>query len=309
MNNQIAVTGQELSIYRSSELIEAFLDYADVKPTSEESYLKALKPLFRYLIAHDITAPTREDIKAYRQELLDSKKETTVNMYMTTCRLFFEWTERTGIYPNVAARLKGAKVSPEFKKDNLTSEQVKTVLQNIDTGTATGKRDYALIFLTVTCGLRTSEVINADVKDLTVKGNRTVLYVKGKGRDGKDAYINVSAETDKIVREYLRSRKDAEPNAPLFTSVSNRNDGGRLTTKSIRRIVKTRMRNVGIDSVRLSAHSLRHTAATLAIEGKNSTEDTQMFLRHRDISTTMRYNHAIDLENNNCSETITAAII
>lgn len=309
MNNQIAVTGQELSIYRSSELIEAFLDYADVKPTSEESYLKALKPLFRYLIAHDITAPTREDIKAYRQELLDSKKETTVNMYMTTCRLFFEWTERTGIYPNVAARLKGAKVSPEFKKDNLTSEQVKTVLQNIDTGTATGKRDYALIFLTVTCGLRTSEVINADVKDLTVKGNRTVLYVKGKGRDGKDAYINVSAETDKIVREYLRSRKDAEPNAPLFTSVSNRNDGSRMTTRSVRRIVKTRMRNVGIDSVRLSAHSLRHTAATLAIEGKNSTEDTQMFLRHRDISTTMRYNHAIDLENNNCSETITAAII
>ena len=309
MNNQIAVTGQELSIYRSSELIEAFLDYADVKPTSEESYLKALKPLFKYLIAHDITAPTREDIKAYRQELLDSKKETTVNMYMTTCRLFFEWTERTGIYPNVAARLKGAKVSPEFKKDNLTSEQVKTVLQNIDTGTATGKRDYALIFLTVTCGLRTSEVINADVKDLTVKGNRTVLYVKGKGRDGKDAYINVSAETDKIVREYLRSRKDAEPNAPLFTSVSNRNDGSRMTTRSVRRIVKTRMRNVGIDSVRLSAHSLRHTAATLAIEGKNSTEDTQMFLRHRDISTTMRYNHAIDLENNNCSETITAAII
>lgn len=309
MNNQIEVTGQELSIYRSSELIEAFLDYADVKPTSEESYLKALKPLFRYLIAHDITAPTREDIKAYRQELLDSKKETTVNMYMTTCRLFFEWTERTGIYPNVAARLKGAKVSPEFKKDNLTSEQVKTVLQNIDTGTATGKRDYALIFLTVTCGLRTSEVINADVKDLTVKGNRTVLYVKGKGRDGKDAYINVSAETDRIIREYLRSRKDAEPNAPLFTSVSNRNDGGRMTTRSVRRIVKTRMRNVGIDSVRLSAHSLRHTAATLAIEGKNSTEDTQMFLRHRDISTTLRYIHSIDLENNNCSETITAAII
>lgn len=309
MNNQIEATGQELSIYRSSELIEAFLDYADVKLTSEESYLKALKPLFRYLIAHDITAPTREDIKAYRQELLDSKKETTVNMYMTTCRLFFEWTERTGIYPNVAARLKGAKVSPEFKKDNLTSEQVKTVLQNIDTGTVTGKRDYALIFLTVTCGLRTSEVVSADVKDLAVKGNRTVLYVKGKGRDGKDAYINVSAETDRIIREYLRSRKDAEPNAPLFTSVSNRNDGGRMTTRSIRRIVKTRMRNVGIDSVRLSAHSLRHTAATLAIEGKNSTEDTQMFLRHRDISTTLRYIHSIDLENNTCSETITAAII
>ena len=88
--NKIATVGNSLSIYRSEELITAFLDYADVKPNSETAYLKALKPLFRYLIAHGITEPTREDIKAYRQELLETKKETTVNLYMTTARLFFD---------------------------------------------------------------------------------------------------------------------------------------------------------------------------------------------------------------------------
>lgn len=308
MNGELAV-GSSLSIYRSEELIKSFLEYADVKPTSETSYLKALKPLFRYLIAHDITEPTREDIKAYREELLRTKKETTVNLYMTTARLFFEWTERCGIYPNIAARLKGAKVSPEFKRDNLTSEQTKAVLQGIDTTTPKGKRDYALIFLAVTCGLRTVEIINADIKDLTVRGDRAVLYVKGKGRDGKDAYINVSAEADKVVRDYLKDRDNTEPDAPLFTSLSNSNSGGRLTTRSIRRIVKTRMRAVGLDSERLTAHSLRHTAATLAIKGGESTEDAQVFLRHKDIGTTMRYNHALDIENNNCSEAVTAAII
>lgn len=307
--NEIATVGNSLSIYRSEELITAFLDYADVKPNSETAYLKALKPLFRYLIAHGITEPTREDIKAYRQELLETKKETTVNLYMTTARLFFDWTEATGLYPNIAKRLKGAKVSTDFKRDNLTSEQVKTVLQGIDTTTPTGKRDYALIFLTVTCGLRTMEIINADVKDLTVKGNRAVLYVKGKGRDGKDAYINVSAEADKVVRDYLKDREDAEPNAPLFTSVSNSNAGGRLTTRSVRRIVKNRFRAVGLDSERLTAHSLRHTAATLAIEGGESTEEAQIFLRHKDITTTMRYNHALDKRNNKCSEAVTAAIV
>jgi len=303
------ITKQELSIYRSSDLIKQFLDYCDVSENSEIAYLKAIKPLFRYLIAHQITEPTREDIKAYRKELLETKKETTVSLYMTTCRLFFEWTERVGIYPNIAAHLKGAKISPDYKRDNLTSGQVKEILQNIDTTTPTGRRDYALIVLLVTCGLRTCEIIEADISDLTAKGDKTVIYIKGKGRDAKDSYVNVPAEVDHIVRQYVSDRQKEQDGEALFTSESNRNKGGRLTTRSIRRIIKIRMRAAGYDSERLSAHSLRHTSATLSIENGSSTEDTQVFLRHRDLSTTMRYVHCIDKANNSCSETVAQAIL
>lgn len=307
--NEIIRTEQTLSAYRSEDLIRDFLEYSDVKKTSEESYIKNLRPLFRYLARKGITQPTRQDIKAYRDELMESKKETTVSAYMTTCRLFFKWTERTGLYPNIADRIKGAKVSADFKKDNLTTAQVKEILQSIDQTTETGRRDYAMFLLMIVSGMRTCEVIEANIEDLTVRGDRICINVKGKGRDGKDESINIPAEVERVIRAYLQERDNADPEAPLFTSTSNSNRGQRLTTRSIRRIVKNRMKAVGLDSDRLTAHSTRHTAVTLAILQGESIEEAQAFARHRDLSTTMRYAHIIDKANNNCSNAIASAIL
>ena len=62
--NEIINKGQTLATYRSEDLIRDFLDYSDVKKTSEESYIKNLRPLFRYLARNNITQPTRQDIKS-----------------------------------------------------------------------------------------------------------------------------------------------------------------------------------------------------------------------------------------------------
>lgn len=307
--NEIINREQTLATYRSEELIRDFLEYSDVKKTSEESYIKNLRPLFRYLAQNGITQPTRADIKAYREMLLETKKETTVSAYMTTCRLFFKWTEKAGLYPNIADRIKGAKVNADFKKDNLTASQVKEILQSIDQDTETGRRDYAMFLLMVVSGMRTCEVITANIEDLTVRGNRTCINVKGKGRDGKDESINIPAEVEQVIRKYLQSRDNTEPDAPMFTSTSNSNRGQRLTTRSIRRIIKNRMKAVGLDSERLTAHSTRHTAVTLALLQGESIEEAQVFARHRDVSTTMRYAHVIDKANNNCSNAIASAIL
>lgn len=307
--NEIINKGQTLATYRSEELIRDFLDYSDVKKTSEESYIKNLRPLFRYLARNNITQPTRQDIKSYREELLETKKETTVSAYMTTCRLFFKWTERAGLYPNVADRIKGAKVSADFKKDNLTSAQVREILRSIDQSTEAGKRDYAMFLLMVVSGMRTCEIVTANVEDLTVRGDRTCINVQGKGRDGKDEFINIPAEVDQVIRKYLSSRDNAGLDAPLFTSTSNSNRGERMTTRSIRRIIKNRMKDVGLSSERLSAHSTRHTSITLALLQGESIEEAQVFARHRDVSTTMRYAHIIDKANNNCSNAIASAIL
>lgn len=307
--NEIINRNQTLATYRSEELIRDFLEYSDVKKTSEESYIKNLRPLFRYMAQNGITQPTRADIKAYRKMLLETKKETTVSAYMTTCRLFFKWTEKAGLYPNIADRIKGAKVNADFKKDNLTASQVKEILQSIDQDTETGRRDYAMFLLMVVSGMRTCEVITANIEDLTVRGNRTCINVKGKGRDGKDEYINIPAEVEQVIRKYLQGRDNTEPDAPMFTSTSNSNRGQRLTTRSIRRIIKNRMKSVGLDSERLTAHSTRHTAVTLALLQGESIEEAQVFARHRDVSTTMRYAHVIDKANNNCSNAIASAIL
>jgi integrase/recombinase XerC/integrase/recombinase XerD len=80
----------------------------------------------------------------------------------------------------------------------------------------------------------------------------------------------------------------------LFTSISDRNQGEALTTRSISRIVKQIFRGVGLDSRRLTAHSLRHTAITLSIKGGASLQQAQAMARHTDPKTTMIYFHNLN---------------
>lgn len=291
-------------------LYDDYIAYLDASPKTAETYSKELKQLFRYFGAHNITRPVREDLISYREYLKNTgHKPTTVQNYITAARLFFTWTELQGIYPNIAAHLKGAKLDREHKKDYLTSSQVKEILQQIPLDSVKGIRDYAILLLMVTGGLRTIEVSRANIEDLRTVGDATVLYIQGKGREEKTEYIKISAPVERAIRAFLRLRNDISPQAPLFISCSNNSAGQRLSTRSISGIVKARMKAAGYDSDRLTAHSLRHTAVTLSLlAGKDITE-VQQFARHANIETTMIYNHALDAAKNSCAEAITASIV
>ena len=69
---------------------------------------------------------------------------------------------------------------------------------------------------------------------------------------------------------------------------------GRLTTRSISRIVKDNLRKAGIDSDRITAHSLRHTAVTLSLLGGATIQEAQSMARHKNINTTLIYAHNIN---------------
>lgn len=293
-----------------AELFKRYIDFLDSSPKTVETYTRALRQLFNYFSFNGITQPTRADILAFRDDLKASgHKPTTVQSYITATKIFFSWTEQEGLYPNVADHLKGAKLDREHKKDYLTSRQVKEVLAGVDRSTEQGLRDYAMLFLMVTGGLRTIEVSRANIGDLRTLGDNSVLYVQGKGREEKTDYVKLSAPAEQAIRAYLKARGEKDEEAPLFSSTSNNNRGARLTTRSVSGIVKKRLQQAGYDSEKLTAHSLRHTAVTLSLlAGKDITE-VQQFARHANIATTMIYNHALDKAKNGCSEAITQAII
>ena len=290
-------------------LFERFIAYLDSSQKTIETYTKAIRQLFNYFSLNGITRPTREDIIAFRDELKASgHKPTTVQNYITATKLFFKWTAQERIYPNVAEHIKGAKLNREHKKDYLTSRQVKTILEAVERDTVKGLRDYAMLTLMITGGLRTIEVVRADISDLRNRGECTALFVQGKGREEKTEYIKISPEVERAIRTYLTKRGSKDESEPLFTSTSNNNAGQRLTTRTVSEIVKDRLKSAGYDSNRLTAHSLRHTAVTLSLlAGKDITE-VQQFARHSNIATTMIYNHALDKAKNSCSEAIAKAI-
>ncbi len=292
----------------TSELYRRFTDYLDTTPKTIATYTGNIKQFARYLERQNIKQPTRADILNYREELKGKYKATTVQNYIEAVKLFFKWTAQEGLYPNIADHIKGATISKEHKKDYLTSEQVKAVLNTVQRDTLQGKRDYALLALMVTGGLRDIEIHRANVEDLRTLGNNTVLYLQGKGQDEKADYIKVMPAVEAALREYLTARGQPDAREPLFVSLSMNSKGKRLSTRTISGTVKKYLIAAGYNSERLTAHSLRHTAVTLSLIGGNSLREVQQFARHTNITTTQIYAHDLERVNNNCEATIASSI-
>ena len=295
MNELLAMEQSPLVIREiSEEVFNSWTSFIDASPRTVETYSKAIKQFFIYLQGKGIKQPQREDIVAYREYLSKDHKPTTVQSYLAAVKLFFQWTEQEKIYPNIAQRVKGAKLDTEHKKDYLTKKQVSKLLKAIDRSTLKGKRDYAMLSLMVTTGLRTVSIINANVEDIRAAGDATALYYKGKGHQEKATYVKLAEPVEEAIRDYLKARGRADGKEPLFTSTAHRNNGGRMTTRSISRVAKESLIDIGLDSDRLTAHSFRHTAATLNLLNGGTVEETQQLLDHKNINTTLIYSHALE---------------
>lgn len=294
--------------YSLQDAYRNYIGFLDAAPRTVQTYTGSVKQFLKWLKQNGIKNPVRQDVIAYRDELKERCKPTTVQNYITALRLFFKWTEQAGLYPDIADHIKGAKIDSNHKKDYLNAEQLKDVLASINTATAKGKRDYSIIALMVTGGLRDIEVSRANLEDLTQLGGATILHLQGKGRDERTDYIKVVPAVEKPIREYLKTRPDAKGKQPLFSSLSNNNKGERLSPRSISSIVKRRLVSAGYNSEKLTAHSLRHSAVTLSLIGGLPLDEVQQFARHKNISTTQIYAHNLERAKNRSEDTIAKAI-
>lgn len=292
----------------TAELFSRWTSFIDASPKTVDTYSKNIKRFFVYLAENGITQPQREDIVAYRDYLKEDHKPTTVQGYLAAVKLFFQWTEQERLYPNVAQRVKGAKLDTEHKKDYLTTKQVNRLLGAVDRDSLKGLRDYAILSLMVTTGLREVSVVNANIGGIRTAGDAVALFYKGKGHEEKATYVKLAEPVEEAIRAYLKARGETDPEAPLFSSIANRNSGERMTTRSVSRIAKTRLVDVGLESDRLTGHSLRHTAATLNLLNGGTVEETQQLLDHANINTTLIYSHALERANNHSEERIAKAI-
>ena len=279
-------------------LVAAFINDLDVKKSSKETYSREMKQFIEYWYNNleGRINLTREDILNYKKYLTEEKalSPLTVSSYVLIVRKFFEWLESKKGYPNIAKGIKGAKRAKGFRKDPLVLHQIKSLLSSIPRDSLKGKRDYAIINLLIRTGLRTIEVVRADVSDIRQEGGEAVLWIQGKGREVKDEFVVLTPDTLDPIYDYLSLRNVKSDSEPLFASVSLRNNNERLTTRSVSHIVKTRLRNAGINNKRLTAHSLRHTAITLALQAGATIQEAQALGRHSNINTTLIYAHNVN---------------
>ncbi len=243
-------------------------------------------------------------------------KASTAKMYLQSVRQFFRWTASMNLYPDIASNVHMPKISTDIhRKDALKPEEVLTIEVNIKAETQEainisavaekdrtgrvqrsreqGARLFAMYLLATNCGLRTVELSRANVRDVETRDGQAWMYVWGKGHSEADQRIPLAPEVARAITDYLRLRTDNPTgSSPLFVSTGNRSGGKRIRTTTISTMLKRAMQAAGFDSERLTAHSLRHTAGTAAMEvtGDNIFQ-VQTYMRHTDPKTTELYTH------------------
>lgn len=279
---------------------ETFIKYLDVDDLTLKAYKVGIGSFLQYLKDNNIAKPTRSDLIVYRDHLRETYSTNTVNSYMTSIRALFKYLEIHGMYENISIDVKGARYDNTPKKQILTIEQMKYIYDNL-----TDKRERCLWSLLITTGLRGCEVATALIEDIKMYNNEVVLFVLGKKRDSKCEYVKLSDQVIKDIKDYIGERK----NGYIFTSTSNNNKGGGVTTKTLRLIVKDIFKRFGYDDETYSLHSTRRSSATAMYELGQSIYDIQQTLHHVSINTTTRYINCISRNKNKSEYIVSNAIL
>jgi len=316
MTTGIALRDDNRALTESLQtVIDAWLDYERGEGASAATlaaYRKGLDVWAAWLTESNATpgTVTPATVRQFKADLSERYSAQTVNLRLSAIRSFYRFLVNTDRLPvNPAGEVKGVKRTKSriHKRDALTNGEVVGVLRTCDLGTLEGVRDRAILSLLAYCALREVEIQRADIGDLKTQGDRLVLAVQGKGRTEADERVIIPRSQEDVVRAWLAHRLtfgEHDAGDPLFVSLSRRNRGQRLTTRSIRRIVKARYALAGVVGNGKTTHSLRHSAITNAIRQGATPMQVQAMARHASFDTTLGYYHEVSRLDNPAEDLI-----
>lgn len=236
---------------------------------------------------------TRVDALAVRSYLAAlhraGLKNRSIARHLSTLRSFFHWACREGhLEKNPARGLPAPRVPRTLPRAMTLSDTESLLAASREDGVP--ERERALFELLYATGLRVSEAAGLDLEDLDLSSR--LLRAVGKG--SKERIVPFGEEAEDALRSYLPVRAAlrrggsfaAEAGEPLFV---NRR-GGRLTTRSMARLLKRRLAAAGLPQD-ISPHALRHTFATHLLQAGADLRSIQELLGHASLSTTQKYTH------------------
>lgn len=277
-------------------LLAAFLDSQDLRQKSRETYYWGMVQYFRWMqeSGHAIKSMTPADVMSFKNFMVKKRlSPLTIGSYLTAVRQFYKWTENTMLYPNIARSVKPPRGKKGFRKMHLNETEASDMLAYLKSKSL---RDYAIVNLILRTGLRTIEVVRADVEDIRHKRGRRILKVWGKGYDDKDNFVILGDAVWNPIQEYLNTRGLQSKKEPLFVTDGKGHRGARMSTRSVQYVCKESMKAIGLEGHEYSAHSLRHTTAVLILKNGGDWQDVQRVLRHSSPATSQIYTASIEEE-------------
>lgn len=305
-----------INIENNPVFLNSFLDYTatilNKSPNTVKEYNYDLNTFLKYIMYHfrmtdekeikninihdmsieTLKKVTLDDIHAFLFYLSNNyqSKAATRARKVSSIRVFFNYlSNKTNLLDkNPAQNLETPKLEKRMPK-YLTLDDSKKLLETAMSESDRNKeRDFAIITLFLNCGMRLSELVGINIKDINFKDEK--MNVIGKGNKERTIYLNKACLN--AVESYLEVRpKDGvkfDSRDALF--LSERKE--RISNRTVQYIVKQELRKSGLDINKYSVHKLRHTAATLMYKyGNVDIRALQELLGHESISTTEIYTH------------------
>lgn len=267
--------------------IEQFFSFLKAeKNVSIHTVMAYSKDLEEFLLFTDKKAGDIDnlDIRSFLASLYHKKlKKSSISRKLATIRSFFNYLQKEGIVKKNPARLvaspKVQRTLPRF----LTVDEAFALMDAPKGDIFQTARDKAILELLYSSGMRVSELTALDINDFDIK--ESLVRVKGKGK--KERILPIGSKSIEAIKNYLPERILLKKKSQaLFLN----NRGGRLTQRSIRRIVDKYGRMIAIKG-NISPHALRHTFATHLLHGGADLRSIQELLGHSSLSTTQKYTH------------------
>ena len=209
----------------------------------------------------------------------------SIRRYLSSIRGFFIFLIDNGVMvKNPALSIQAPKIDRVLPK-TIDFDDLRNMM-NLKTDHYSELRAVLMIELLYSCGLRVSELVGINIKDLDV--NEGFVRVMGKG--GKARFSPIGSSAINVLQTYLTKRPESESDA-LFLNQK----GLRISPRSVQNIVKKRALDVGV-SINVHPHMLRHAAATHFLQSSHDLRAVQEFLGHKSIKSTQIYTHLDFLE-------------
>jgi integrase/recombinase XerD len=272
---------------------EEYLGYLRVERGSSsntiEAYGRDLNRYIDYLAGSGVTEPDevgRPLVEDYVGALCAlGLAVSSVERGVSAVKGFHRFMFREGIASSCPTADLPLPAKPSRLPDVISQEQAAKLLDQPFPNSAAGLRDHAALEVLYGCGLRVSELVGLDERDVFL--GEEVLRVFGKG--AKERVVPIIGAAARALGTYLREGRGElvgrRPTSAVFLNVR----GDRISRQSIHAIVERYGRVAGIDG--LHPHTLRHSFATHLLEGGADLRVVQELLGHASISTTQLYTH------------------
>ncbi len=280
-----------------TEGIPAFLDELtygrNCSPNTRRGYRTDLLQFLEFLArygdrpAKDIE-PDDVDLRTVRAFMshlaLAGVGKRSLGRKLSALRSFYDYLLRRGACRTNPARLAATPRSGERTPSFLSRGEVASLLDEPFPDTPLGARNRAMLELLYAAGVRVGELVGIDVDELDL--DRRGARVTGKGGKEREVFFGDSAA--RALGDYLERRPGLVRRRPGEPALFVNYRGGRLSARSVARVLAARIREVGLRRG-VSPHALRHTFATHLLNNGADIRSIQELLGHASLSTTQRY--------------------